>query len=74
MTVKELIEKLQAIPGDRLVVMSKDAEGNEYSPLDDVRGGYYRAETTWTGDFTSRPEDAEEMGAKQEVVCLWPTN
>jgi hypothetical protein len=33
MTVKELIEILQAFPEDDLVILSKDAEGNEYSPL-----------------------------------------
>lgn len=50
MTVKELIEELQAMDPDRVVILQKDAEGNGYSPLrgadDNCR---YIAETTWYG-------------------------
>lgn len=33
MTVAELIDQLSALPADALVVLSRDAEGNGYSPL-----------------------------------------
>lgn len=50
MTVRELIEQLSSVEPDRIVVMSKDAEGNGYSPLADWWGGSYKAETTWYGE------------------------
>ena len=50
MTVKQLINKLQKCDPDREVVMSRDAEGNGYSPLDDFWEGAYRADSTWHGE------------------------
>ena len=50
MTVKELIEKLQAEDPDRLVVMQKDGSGNGYSPLSDWWPGAYEATTTRYGE------------------------
>ena len=50
MTVKELIEELKQLDETRIVVMSRDAEGNGYSPLSHFWTGAYRAETTWMGD------------------------
>ncbi len=49
MTVKELIEQLAVQDQDRLVVMAKDAEGNEHSPLSGWWVGEYKADTTWSG-------------------------
>ncbi len=75
MTVKELIEKLQSLPQDNVVIMSKDGEGNEYSPLSDMSVGLYAAETTWRGDYYD-PKDieSEERSSYDPVVCLWPVN
>ncbi len=50
MTVGQLIKKLQKENPKRLVVMAKDAEGNNYSPLSSFWTGAYQAETTWYGD------------------------
>ena len=50
MTVSELIEKLQQVDGDRTVVLQKDPEGNDYSPLDDFWIGAYRPATAWYGE------------------------
>lgn len=36
MTVKELIEALSKEDPSRIIVMSRDAEGNGYSPLADL--------------------------------------
>lgn len=74
MTVKELIEKLNTLPPDQLVIVSKDGEGNEHSPLSEISTGFYAPDSTWSGEFTSRAQDAADLGATQEVVCLWPTN
>lgn len=75
MTVKELRELLASYPDDYVVIMSKDAEGNAYSPLppaeDAACDGHYEPTTTWYGEFTHHPEDRP---APFNAVCLWPTN
>lgn len=76
MTVAELIEALQAMPRELPVVLSKDGEGNNFSPAADFSMGVYIAETTWSGEFTSVDEDmsdAREAGGVS-AVCIWPTN
>ena len=75
MTIKELIEKLKELPQDHQVVMSEDAEGNNYSPLDRHSVGLYIADSTWSGDYLS-VEDAQESGYDnaEGAVCLWPVN
>ena len=51
MTVGELVELLLGEPDQtREVIMAKDAEGNDYSPLHGSWCGKYRADTTWSGD------------------------
>lgn len=68
-TVKALREALAELPDDLLVVISRDAEGNSYSPLamvdfEETDGGLiYSAETTWMGEVSSprfRAEVREE--------------
>jgi hypothetical protein len=51
MTVADLIKELQKHDPKRLVVMSKDSEGNGYSPLSSVETAAYRADTTWSGEI-----------------------
>lgn len=75
MTVKELRDLLKDVDGDVLVIMSKDGEGNGYSPLADTNLGQYlyEADTTWSGDLI----DVDEADADTEAVpcvVLWPTN
>ena len=36
MNVKQLIAKLAGLPDEMEVILQKDAEGNEFSPLNDV--------------------------------------
>lgn len=50
MTVRELIAELQQEDPDRLVVTSKDAEGNRHSPLSGFWVGAYRAENSYSGE------------------------
>jgi hypothetical protein len=77
MVVSELIELLQTLPQDSLVIMSKDGEGNSYSPFSGFGEGIYVAETTWRGDYYDT-EDAEDYKEEADdwVACvsLWPTN
>ena len=53
MKVKELIELLQKLDQEALVIMSKDAEGNSFSPLDEVETCLYQPDSTWSGDRDS---------------------
>ena len=86
MTVSELLAILRDVDGDRIVVIGKDAGGNNYSPLENVDTGAYRAETTWSGRFgfeaSGLTEEARRQGYGEEDViedgkpgiCLWPVN
>jgi len=84
MTVKELIEELQAVDPGRLVVMSSDVEGNSHSPLCDLSTGAYAAESTWAGEYGLEkltPEDEEAGYGEEDVLedgvpalCLHPVN
>lgn len=86
MNVGELREVLKDLPDDTLVVMSKDGEGNSYSPLSGHWNGHYIPETTWWGELWSEederdfdphlPEDAEVPVPAEAVpaIVLWPTN
>lgn len=79
MTVKELVEYLNQLNPDAIVVVSKDAEGNGFSPLDAFSYGEYTAESTWSGyqvDFSCiGDEDYQQPGdSVVDSVCLWPVN
>lgn len=75
MRVAKLIEILNTYDPNAIVVMSKDAEGNGYSPFCSDDYGVYISETTWSGDFIP-DEDVEEEQWKQgrRAVCLFPVN
>ena len=70
MTVRELIAKLNKIDPDRIVVMSSDSEGNNYSPLSGMWTGAYRAENTYRGEvgLESLTEDTIEAGYTDDDV------
>ena len=68
MKVKELIEHLEKCDPEAMVVMSKDSEGNGFSPLYENSTGRYEAESTWSGEYHDDREDLPKC------VCLWPTN
>ncbi|TXH09297.1 MAG: hypothetical protein E6R04_08530 [Spirochaetes bacterium] len=80
-TAGELKAQLKDVPDDTLIVMSKDAAGNSYSPLARVFSAAYVAETTWSGDVYSLDTDDEddEWGYappedKVPAVILVPVN
>jgi len=70
MKVKDLIKKLQKEDQDRIVVMSRDAEGNGFSPLDEISTCAYGAETTWYGEvgFEELTEEDIEAGYDEDDV------
>lgn len=51
MTVGQLIESLQGVDPNRIVIISRDSEGNEYSPLSGWSTGAYKPETSWSGRY-----------------------
>lgn len=72
----ELIDKGH---GQDIVVMSRDAEGNHFSPLPSERGlGWdliYTPETTWFGEICSKDEeDRYQTEHSKPAITLWPTN
>lgn len=75
MKVKELIELLKTLPEDHEVILSKDGEGNSYSPLSSHGTYMYLPESTWSGEIFSE-EDAEESELLygENAVVFWPVN
>jgi hypothetical protein len=79
MTVKELHELLtQLLPNhaDNLVVMSKDGEGNSFSPLHEPSHALYVAESSWSGEIYDEDdaEELKELGGGEPALVFWPTN
>lgn len=87
MKVKELIEALQTCNPNDLVVLAKDAEGNDFSPVVEISEGMYGPDSTWSGQVKLRelmPELEEEGYTDEDVgdpdegavncVTIWPIN
>jgi hypothetical protein len=77
-TVGQLRELLAMLPQDAFVVMSRDEEGNGYSPFAEADICWYAPDTTWYGEARNIDPTDEEEGVKREgdlfAVCLWPVN
>jgi hypothetical protein len=87
MNKKELIDALKDIPDNTIIVLSKDSEGNSYSPLANVESMMYTADSKWSGEI-HLPELTDELieqGYSEEdirtvddgaipCIVLWPTN
>lgn len=71
MNVGQLKGSLAGIPDDTLVVLSRDSEGNRFSPLAEDSWDLYVAESAWSGDVV-HPDDAAEYPEAVNVVVLWP--
>lgn len=71
MTVKQLKACLENCPDDWLVVISRDSEGNGYSPLSGIGEGHYQPLETWCGEFLHHPEDHPP---EPNAIGLWPSN
>lgn len=84
MSVKELIEMLNGFEQEAEVIMQKDGEGNEHSPLAGLWFGRYRADSTWSSEvgLAGLDDELRERGYTEEdvmedgvaAVILSPTN
>lgn len=87
MTLDDLraeLAKLDHLPGDTIVILAEDAEGNGFSPLAEVEDAMYDADTTWSGErymtdearaATGEPDEySEAPESAVPAVFLWPTN
>jgi len=86
MTVAEFIIELQKLDQNKIIIVQKDAEGNDYSPLEGCdEDNIYKANSTWSSDVFSIEWSAEEACMEEEeweefknempgCVVLWPVN
>lgn len=77
MTVKELIDELSKLNPDLPVIMSKDTEGNGFSPLHDAEEAFYLSYNTWSGEHYSEEDEDDEFDTPEgtiPAVFLWPVN
>lgn len=76
-TVGELKAQLKDVSDDTIVIISKDVEGNEHSPLEEAFIGVYVAESTWSGDVYSMDSDDRDIHIPEggvTAVVLVPVN
>lgn len=80
-TVKQLREMLATADDDLLVVLSKDGEGNNFSPFcGDTSHSVYTAESTWHGyiqcqeDYENDDKTAKQYEKDVNCLVLWPIN
>lgn len=88
MTKRELINKLEnlPVPDNTQIIVQKDAEGNDYSPLSGAETGIYIPNNTYSGFFYSLKDsfddvcmdedEWEQMKRNEDKKCivLWPIN
>jgi hypothetical protein len=87
MKVKDLIEQLKDVDPDRTVIMSKDAEGNGYSPLYNMSEEIYCPDSTYSGEvyIEKLTDELRKLGYTDEdlapeddrnlkALVLGPTN
>ena len=83
-TLRTQLAELDHLPGDTIVVMAKDGEGNGFSPLAEVEDAMYDADSTYSGDrymtdaeYTALDDPDDYSQAPESAVpavFLWPTN
>ena len=89
-TLDELIAQLtelklaEVVPGNTPVLLSQDAEGNQYHWIDGYSIGFFDADPHWsdpgepvlsTADVAGYgidPNTPEEIERAIKVVCIWP--
>ncbi len=75
MKIKELIKILKEKENqDMEVIMSKDGEGNAFSPLAELGDGLYSPDSTYSGQVYNLDEREEAGKEAKKVIVLWPTN
>lgn len=71
MTTHELAKALLEEP-DVKVILSKDGEGNGFSPCSDICRAKYVPSSEYRGDIVSEDDDEDECDNIEDVVVLWP--
>lgn len=85
MNRKELYEIIKDLPDDMEIILQKDSEGNDYSPLAGADPNcIYIPENTWSGTVYSKELNEEDYGmdedewneirSKPKVLVLYPVN
>ena len=76
MKVKQLIKQLQKVNPNFEVVLSKDGEGNSFSPASDIGVYAYTPDNTWSGEIRDLDDELEEDEDKPvaNAIVIWPTN
>lgn len=59
-TVRELIAELVKYPGETIIILASDGEGNNHSPLSSVDIGHYEPLSTWSGEVKDSQEQFNE--------------
>jgi hypothetical protein len=77
MTIKQLIEELAAYEPDRLVVLSRDEEGNGYLPLAQIDSAKFHDGEIGLEELTPELEkqgysDEDVMKRGKRAVVLYP--
>lgn len=73
MKKSELIAILNSVEGDPEIIMSKDSEGNRFSPCANWSTDRYISENTWSGELEYSGGEGTNHNAIPAVI-LWPTN
>ena len=75
-TVGELKKHLEDFDDELIVIMSKDEEGNSYSPLCEGIVKMYIPRCTWSGDVIHDAEDAVERDCEfiPNALVMYPLN
>jgi hypothetical protein len=81
MKLKQFLKNMQeaidngSFTGNEEMVMSKDGEGNEWSPLSDYGAMMYIKENSYSGEVRAIDEYEEEgLTGGIPAVVLWPVN
>jgi hypothetical protein len=64
MTKADLMKQLESMPDNALIVLSKDAEGNDFRKLDEIVLGFYDA------DEKEFFEEQEESDSETVAICF----
>ena len=71
-TVLQLIEILRDVKDfERIIVVSRDSEGNSYSPLGQLELGIYLEENKYRGEI--HPDKVKIEGGKKAFI-IYPSN
>ena len=80
MTIKELKEQISNLPDDMEIILLKNEEGSEYSPLSvvETEAGYIDGKLWFTGwdaeDMEMGESEWEEICNNPKVMIMTPKN